>query len=201
VSDTKAQPRGFDAGRFQPGQSGNPGGSANTAVVRAIARRYAPDAIRTLVEITRIPSWTQASARALASRTLLEIGFTGIFKGDADESERGAMHMHMLAVSNASDPLQNPHSAREPAPQPDLEGPEIVTATVTIDLDLLPEPDDELPGAPMPLWDAYKRRKAAVAQANEGETAPEQPKGTDDAQPDRFPAAGDADLPAEPDGA
>jgi hypothetical protein len=191
VSDVKTTSRGFDAARFQPGVSGNPGGAANTAVVRAIARRYAPDALRTLVEIARIPSWAQASARALASRTLLEIGFTGIFKGDADEGERSAMHMHMLAVMNAPDPLGNLQPTGQPAPPQAPEGPEIATEMVTIDLDLLPEPNDDLPGAPMPLWDAYKARKRAAAEA-------EQAKGADDAQSGEHGTPEGTDRPENP---
>jgi hypothetical protein len=165
VSEHGDQQRAFDA-RFKPGVSGNPGGRPVSAVAQAIARRYTVDCFRALVEIVRMPATgANASARALAARTLLEYGYPGLSKAVPDD-QVDAVHLHLLAVSQGQG---GAHPVAEPEREPDaaVEPVEVLT----IDMDYLPEPIDELPGAALPLWESFRTRRQAQQDGGGGETS------------------------------
>ena len=64
-----------DAGRFLPGQSGNPGGqSRETALVKRIAQKHGSEMIQALVDIVRDQTAPHA-ARVAAAREVLDRGF------------------------------------------------------------------------------------------------------------------------------
>lgn len=142
---------------FKPGQSGNPGGRPNSAPFRALARRYQADVIIGLVETARLRQPAYATARVAALRELRAIMF-GDFEDDQGAVAGDALHMHLLAV-NAANALPDP----TPTPAPEEAAAAAEEAEmVVIDMDLLPDPVEDVPGAALPLWEAYRARKAAA---------------------------------------
>lgn len=140
-----------NSGSFKPGVSGNPNGSPHDKQVSALARRYTVDAITALVQIAR--GWQANPApAATAARALLDIGYPGMGKSGG-AVEQNVLHLHLLAVQRL-EPAENPHLTRDPVP----EAPQIEGEALFFDENALPEPDDDLPGDALPLWDAWKRR-------------------------------------------
>lgn len=169
---------------FKPGQSGNPGGRPNSAPFRALARRYQADVIIGLVETARLRQPAYATARVAALRELRAIMY-GDFEDDQGAVAGDALHLHLLAV-NAANALPSP----TPAPAPDgvAEAAEDAedAEVVVIDMDLLPDPAEDVPGAALPLWEAYRARNKAEAAAKDApqETVETKPSGAEEAQDD-----------------
>jgi hypothetical protein len=134
--------------------------------MQALARRYSVDSMQTFVWAARlrIPSYAAASVRA--AEILTKIGYPGIMDNETPVEE-GALHLHLLAMIEGEGPQPTPAIA--PEPEPELAA---VLEQVTIDMELLPEPAEDVPGAALPLWDAYRARKRATeADAAESEAA------------------------------
>src|SRR5262249_47717483 len=119
-----------------------------------------------LVQTARLTQPTYAAARVAAIRELKSIGYPGLDKADP-LLEDDALHKHLLAVGAAA--LPSPTPAMTPADPEGGEPDPLELEPITIDMDLLPEPDDALPGAALPLWDAYRARKRE-ADAKQAET-------------------------------
>jgi hypothetical protein len=172
---------------FKPGVSGNPGGSPRDADVSALARRYTVDAIRAFVEVSRLTAPAHAAARVAAGRELVAIGYPGLGKG-LTSGEGNALHLHLLAVTNHVAPGAHVHLTGEPAPvAPAIEAESFEPFEFAENS--LPGTGDDLPDEALPLWDAFKARKAAEtarltaenddSAQNEGESSDEsrQPDG------------------------
>jgi hypothetical protein len=130
-------------GRFQPGQSGNPGGKPAAAELSALARRYTADWLRGLVEVVRLPAKDHASAVVAAARELREVGYPGLTKGPS-EGGASALHLHLLAVTQVK-------TVEAPAADWIEADPDEAPIQPT----LVPRPDGRLPHeAALPLWDA-----------------------------------------------
>jgi hypothetical protein len=128
-------------GRFQPGQSGNPGGKPAAAELSALARRYTADWLRGLVEVVRLPAKDHASAVVAAARELREVGYPGLTKGPS-EGGASALHLHLLAVT-AVKTVEAADWIEADPDEPPLEP------------TLVPKPDGKLPHeAALPLWEA-----------------------------------------------
>jgi hypothetical protein len=156
MSDTPRHPK-HNSGSFKPGVSGNPNGSPHDKQVSALARRYTVDAITALVGVAR--KWSTDPAPAVtAARALLDVGYPGMGKGAGAAVEQNVLHLHLLAVQRVQ-PVENPHLTHEPALEAP-EAPEIEGEALFFDPQALPEPEEDLPGDALPLWDEWKRRKA-----------------------------------------
>jgi hypothetical protein len=188
---------------FKPGISGNPGGGPSDRDVSALARRYTVDAISALVRAARNSHPSNASASVAAARELVAIGYPGLGKGVAT-GEGNALHLHLLAVTAHVAPGGHMHLTGAPQPEapPALEA---EFAPFAFDETALPRPDDDLPGEALPLWDAFKARKAAEAaqlsQENSQATpdsaesgAAEAPDSAEDADSDENPGEGGDDV-------
>jgi hypothetical protein len=188
---------------FRPGMSGNPGGRAQTSEVSRLARRYTVDALRALVEVTRLPAHLHAAAKRAAARDLLDIAYPGLGKGGFNV-EGNAVHLHLLAVQamaggatnyGREDESQNSAHSDEDAD----DGPQIdAEAWISTDK-LLPEPDDLLPGEALPLWDVWKARKAAQ-NARDAEPVGENGAGTPDSAAESDPTPRDSSENPDPPG-
>jgi hypothetical protein len=165
---------------FKPGVSGNPGGSPKDADVSALARRYTVDAIRAFVEVSRLTAPAHAAARVAAGRELVAIGYPGLGKG-VTAGEGNALHLHLLAVTNHVAPGGHVHLTGEPKPDspPQIEADDFHPFEFAEQA--LPGAADDLPDEALPLWDAFKARKARLEAENRTET----------------PESGDLDPPNE----
>jgi len=180
---------------FKPGVSGNPGGSPRDADVSALARRYTVDAIRAFVEVSRLTAPAHAAARVAAGRELVAIGYPGLGKG-ITSGEGNALHLHLLAVTNHVAPGGHVHLTGEPKPEPPEIEAEEGFAPFEFAEQALPEADEDLPDEALPLWDAWKARKALQKGRLEAENDPGTPESTDSAQKE-----GESDHDArQPDG-
>lgn len=165
---------------FKPGVSGNPGGSPKDADVSALARRYTVDAIRAFVEVARLTAPAHAAARVAAGRELVAIGYPGLGKG-ITSGEGNALHLHLLAVTNNVAPGGHVHLTGDPRPEaPAIEAEDFQPFEFTEQA--LPGAADDLPDEALPLWDAFKARKAAEIGRQATRNDAETPESTDSAQ-------------------
>lgn len=92
-------------GRFQPGQSGKPGGRPKAEVlVRDLARQHTEDAIRALVGALRAKS---ESVRVAAATALLDRGWGRPPQAVSIESHRDVVEMdaaELLAIARGTEP-------------------------------------------------------------------------------------------------
>jgi|SRR6185436_14358754 hypothetical protein len=129
---------------FAPGRSGNPAGRPADKEIAALARRYTPDVIRTLVDVCR-NARENPSARVAAANALADRGW-GKPRQEVDLGGGlgQALHLHLYAV-------QRLETARAVAA--DLEAPPIEGEAEDY-ADLLREALPPLPHEALPLWDA-----------------------------------------------
>lgn len=157
-------------GQFPPGVSGNPGGSPRSAEVSALARRYTVDAVRALVEASRITDHKYASARVAAASRLLELAYPKATEGGGLMDH---LHLHLLAVSRGQNAgIVTPHLTG------DVEREAVehrVDALLSVPM-LYPEPDDVPPGEALPLWDNYRARKRVIEASAEPPAAENEPE-------------------------
>lgn len=165
---------------FKPGNTAGQNTSGRRSrEVGALARRYTVDSIRALVDVVRLPAATHATPKIAAARMLLEIGHSGLFKADAAGDGGDAGRLHLLALQE----LAPPGSVAAIRPADGEDGGPALDAEALIGGDgfygLLPAPDDDAPDEAMPLWDAWKARKAMVTARDAELTGANEPTTTD----------------------
>lgn len=160
---------------FPKGLSGNPGGKPVSRDFSQLARRYAPDIVKALIDVLRLPARDFAAAKVAAARELRIIGWPGLEKQGLLDGVANPGQLHLLAVQSVHAVLPNPHLTGEPTEEgPEIDGEGWISAP-----DLLPTPLDDIPTEALPLWDAYKARKRAEAPESDPETALERPEAPD----------------------
>jgi hypothetical protein len=134
---------------FAAGRSGNPGGRPADKEIAALARRYTPDVIKTLVDVCR-NARENPSARVAAANALADRGW-GKPRQEVDLGGGlgQALHLHLYAVQRLDE-------ARAVAAE--LEAPPIEGA-VDDYRDVLLESLPPLPHEALPLWDAAAEQR------------------------------------------
>jgi hypothetical protein len=146
---------------FKPGnQAGLGNAGMRSKAVGDLARRYTVDAIRALVEVVRLPAVTHAGPKTTAAIKLLEIAHPGLGKGGPGAATDAA-RLHLLALQALAPPGSVPAPALEQDDGPALDAEALIGGGG--DYSLLPQPDEDLPGEALPLWDLWKARKGMAA--------------------------------------